>query len=256
MKPSDVFVGVIDFFSTLVPGAIATFFLITTRWYQLPVGWPYIERGSPEGWAVFLVSAYVLGHLIAAVGSSLLDPLYDRVYARWRRASSKSVKTQLASNASRWAILAGRVKHVIEKSNPDDELLLTAKVLKRQQLQETAQAAQVEADDITNTYWWAGTVVRVKTSAGAAEVDALSAQSKLFRSIIVLLLFAAFWVGWLGLIAILGWTAILILSLWRFLRLRWDATERTYEYFIVTSLLGPESEREGPPHNKSLKPTA
>lgn len=255
MKPSDVFVGVIDFFSTLVPGAIATFFLLTASWYQDPDWWPYIERGSPEGWVVFLVSAYVLGHLIAAVGSSLLDPLYDWVYKRWRRASWKSVKTQLGPDASVWAILAARVKKVLQ-SDPEDGLLRTAKTLKRTQLNELAEAAQLKPDDITNTYWWAGTVVRVNTSAGTAEVDALSAQSKLFRSILVLVLFAAFWVDWSELFAILGWTAVLILSLWRFLRLRWDASERTYEYFIVTSLLGPESGREGPPHNNSQKPSA
>lgn len=250
MKPSDVFVGVIDFFSTLVPGAIATFFLITTSWFHPPAHWPYIERGSIEGWVVFLVSAYVLGHLIAAVGSSLLDPLYDRVYVRWRRASSEYVKSRLFPNPPRLAVILERVEHVIKKSNPDDELLATAKMLKRQQLAETSLNANVKADKITNTFMWAGTVVRLKASAGAAEVDALSAQSKLFRSVTVLLPFAVFWAGLFQLSAILGWIAILLLCLWRFLYLRWSATERTYEYFIATSLLGAEPKRESPPHDK------
>ena len=244
MKPSDFFIGVIDFFATLVPGGIATYFLITLQWDQLPTRWPHIERGSPEGWAVFIVSAYVLGHLIAAVGSSLLDPLYDRVYARWRRSSSKDVPNK-QSLAERWDNLASRANQVWNKKNPDDELLSTAKVLKGKQLKEIADSAKVKSDHVTNTFWWAGTVIRIGTPTGAAEVDALSAQSKLFRSITVLLPFAALWVGWLETFVILGWAAILFLSLWRFLRLRWDATERTYEYFIATSLLGPaETQRE------------
>src|SRR5689334_728944 len=90
MKPSDVFVGVIEFFSALVPGAIAIFLLITSNWinfkeFEAPNRHLQIEWGSPEGWTVFLVTAYLLGLLIAAIGSKFLDPLYDHVYARWRR---------------------------------------------------------------------------------------------------------------------------------------------------------------------------
>ena len=248
MKPSDFFIGVIDFFSTLVPGAIATYFLITLHWDQLPTRWPYIERGSPEGWAVFILSAYVLGHLIAAVGSSLLDPLYDRVYARWRRSISNN-----QSLRKRLTELPDRVRKVWYKTNPDDELLATAKVQKAQQLEEVAESAGVPSDRITNTFWWAGTVLRIGSPAGAAEVDALSAQSKLFRSITMLLPFAAWWVGWFETFVILGWIAVLLLSLWRFLRLRWDATERTYEYFIAMSLFGSaEPDRERPSRNKIL----
>lgn len=245
MKPSDFFIGVIDFFSTLVPGALATYLLISLHW-EVPTRWPHIERGSAEGWVVFIVSAYVLGHLIAAIGSSLLDRLYDRVYARWRRSAPKDLSEK--SLADRLTLLPVRATKVWEKTNPDDDLLTTAKKLKGCQLDEIAKLAKVEPDDITDTIWWAGTVVRIRTPAGAAEIEAISAQSKLFRSITVLLPFAVWWVGRFEKLVLLGWAAIWLLSLWRFQRLRWDATERTYEYFIATSLLGPaEPEREVPP---------
>ena len=83
-----------------------------------------------------------------------------------------------------------RLKHVIDKSNPDDELLATAKEIKRNQLREIATEVKLELEDITNTFWWSGTVVRIKTPAGAAGIDSLSAQSKLFRGIAVIVPFA------------------------------------------------------------------
>lgn len=85
MKPGDAFLGVIDFFSTLVPGAVAAFLLLNQDLLSLPSGWP-LKWASTEGWAVFVVSAYLLGHGIAAASSLLLDgPVYDRIYVRWKR---------------------------------------------------------------------------------------------------------------------------------------------------------------------------
>jgi hypothetical protein len=246
MKPSDVFVSVIDFFSTLVPGAIATFFLLTPTRTQTLGEWSYLERESAEFWVVFLVVAYFLGHLVSAVGSLVLDHLYDRIYARWRRATSKFARSTLPLKASCLRVLAARLKHVIKKSNPDDELLATAKRIKKNQLGELARAVKLDPDDITNTFWWAGTVVRIKTSAGAAEIDGLSAQSKLFRGIAVLVPFVAVWTGWFGPAAIVGWGVMFALAVWRFMDLRWAATERMYEYFIATSVI-PTEGKAGPP---------
>ena len=190
MRPSDVFVNAIDFFSTLVPGAIATFFLMTRIPPQVLCQWPHLRRESAEFWVVFFVIAYVLGHVIAAVGSVVLDRIYDRLYVRWRRATSGSARKNLPEEGSRWRVLGARLKHVIDKSNPDDELLATAKEIKRNQLREIATEVKLELEDITNTFWWSGTVVRIKTPAGAAEIDSLSAQSKLFRGIAVIVPFA------------------------------------------------------------------
>ena len=118
MKPSDVFVNAIDFFPTLVPGAIATFFLMTPIPPQVLCQWPHLRRESAEFWVVFFVIAYVLGHVIAAVGSVVLDRIYDRLYVRWRRATSEFARKNLPEEGSRWRVLGARLKHVIDKSNP------------------------------------------------------------------------------------------------------------------------------------------
>ena len=246
MKPSDIYLGVVDFFSTLVPGAIAAFLLTSPPQSEVFGQWPFVQRGSPEAWVVFLTLAYVLGHMIAAVAGAVLDPLYDRVYARWQRATAAYVRSTLPAKASYWEVIRARIGHVARKTNPDDPLLSTAKVLKRQQLNDVARAAEQQPEDVTNTFWWAGTVVRLKTPAGAAEIDALSAQSKLFRGIVVVAALTPFvrypptlppsWV----------WIALIGLSLWRFMSLRWGATERTYEYFIAVSVLPSEKEPKPP----------
>lgn len=237
MKPSDLLLGVIDFFSTLVPGAILAFLVMTQDLVSPPRHWPVIHQGSPEGWVVFLISAYLLGHLVVALASTCLDPLYDRVYARWRRASAKYVKVELGKTASRWKVTFRRITHIIKKSNPDDELLASAKVIKGVHLQDVARVAKASQNSISNTFWWAGTVVRARIPSGSAEIDALSAQSKLFRSITVIVPIAAIWVGEFNAFVVPLWITLFFIVLWRFFRLRWDATQRTYEYFLVATLL-------------------
>lgn len=240
MKPSDFFLGIIDFFATLVPGAIVAYLLLVTRLPTVPAGWPRFRFGSPEGWVLFTVAAFVLGHFVSAIGSHVLDPLYDRSYARWRRASAEHVRSKLGIEASWIRVMSQRLQHVKNRSNPDDALLSTAKAIKIQQLQVTATTAGTQAAAITNTYWWAATVVRLRAADGSAEIDRLTAQSKLFRALIVTIPLAAYvyrsQTSRTQLILFAFF--LLVLCLWRFFVLRWDATERTYEYFIATSVVG------------------
>jgi hypothetical protein len=80
MKPSDLYVGVIDFFSTLIPGGIAVLFVLNSAQGDTLRRWIFRQESSTENWVVFLVLAYVLGHLIAALGEAVLDPIYRRTY--------------------------------------------------------------------------------------------------------------------------------------------------------------------------------
>lgn len=74
-KPGDLFLGVIDFFGILIPGAILVFlhqgFLIPLLGFPPPTS-------SAMSWIPAFVLAYVLGHFL--LGFS--DPL-DRLAARW-----------------------------------------------------------------------------------------------------------------------------------------------------------------------------
>jgi hypothetical protein len=241
MKPGDFFLGIIDFFSTLVPGAIATYLLTSSVIFQNFQHSPSIPRNSAEAWTIFLVFSYVVGHLIAAIGSIFLDPVYDRIYAKWKRTTVKYVKSMLTPDQkySLWRRIEFVFKEINSKGRikpPEDELLKVAKILKKQQLEKIAYSAQVPPLNISNTYWWAGTIVRTNIPAGAMEVDALAAQSKLFRSLTLLIPLVFIWLNRFDFKTTFIAIIILILCFHRFLRLRWDATERTYEYFIVSML--------------------
>lgn len=91
-KPSDFFVGVTDFFAVLLPGASVLYLfrpLILTR---TPM--PWLPATPAQGWALFLVLAYIVGHLLHAIGSWLLDNyVYGKLYVpRWRSSHWRAAK--------------------------------------------------------------------------------------------------------------------------------------------------------------------
>ena len=77
--PQKFFIGMMDFFSILLPGAVLTYL------FSDVAGAPIFKDdpipGGAEGWIVFIFSSYLLGHLVF-LGTTLspLDPgVADRV---------------------------------------------------------------------------------------------------------------------------------------------------------------------------------
>jgi hypothetical protein len=79
VKPSDFFIGVLDFFAILLPGAAAAYLIAeqasARHWHSTLSGW--------SATAAFAMVAYVLGHLIFLLGA-YLDSAYDRRMRRQR----------------------------------------------------------------------------------------------------------------------------------------------------------------------------
>jgi hypothetical protein len=95
-EPQKFFIGLIDFFSILLPGAFLTF-LLRIRIEELPPIHERLERlEGAKAWAAFLVASYLLGHLAFLLGS-WLDELYDwlrrRTLDQQIRQLSRSDKT-------------------------------------------------------------------------------------------------------------------------------------------------------------------
>jgi len=245
MKPRDWYVGVIDFFSTLVPGGLAMFLLLTSAQGDTLRRWILPQQASIENWLVFLVLAYVLGHMIAAIGEGILDPIHRRIYDEWRRATPEYVRSKLSSNASRWSVIGARLGHVWNKTSPDDGLLAAVKVLKRQQLDKVACQTGRTSEEIADPDYWAGTIVRMKSSTGTAEIEGVAGQAKLFRSLFVVLVLVALWPGLPPFFPTYAWVAVILISVWRFMYLRWYATQRTYEYFLAGELDAKASSQPG-----------
>jgi hypothetical protein len=78
-KPGDIFVGIIDFFAILLPGALLSFvYAGLAKDYVFGKALPEIplDKGIVVA-TIFVVSAYVLGHFAFYLGSLLDDFFYD-----------------------------------------------------------------------------------------------------------------------------------------------------------------------------------
>jgi hypothetical protein len=78
-EPGTFFVGIIDFFAVLVPGAVVVY-LLSPEAEHLVSTFVFPRRmGENEGLMLFAFASYVFGHFIFLMGS-LLDPLlYDKI---------------------------------------------------------------------------------------------------------------------------------------------------------------------------------
>lgn len=151
-KPSDFFVGILDFFAILLPGAIVTA-ILAPRLEHLVVG-PLVKlpAGDAAGWAAFLACAFFLGHLMFLIGS-YIDPLYSRL--RERRSPY--------GNTSAYACTTQIRDRLID---PGERVAL-------------------------NTFQWSRSVLIASAPSAAEDVHRLEADSKFFRSMMIVCVLAA-----------------------------------------------------------------
>lgn len=152
MKPSDFFVGILDFFAILLPGAILTAILAPRigHWVVGPL--VTLPAGEAAGWTSFLACAFFLGHLTFLIGSSI-DPLYNRL--RQRRSPY--------GNESAYAC--------------------ATKI--RDRLIDPSERAAV------NTFQWSRALLIASAPGAADDVHRLEADSKFFRSMMIVCMLVA-----------------------------------------------------------------
>jgi hypothetical protein len=80
--PQKFFIGLIDYFSILLPGAMLTFMIKEADESILFGINVYLNKGETKKLAVFLFSSYLLGHFLFLVGSILDDCVYDPIRKR------------------------------------------------------------------------------------------------------------------------------------------------------------------------------
>jgi hypothetical protein len=205
-KPSDFFIGVIDFFAILVPGVAAAMLFVR----------PFLPN-SPEGmfWVSLLVAGFLLGHVLYGLGSFLDDFVYDPLFKPPDPEDDKSPKISkiqkyLRSNHALYALA------------------------KRSTLGDSAQTAAPIKSPPGGMYQWARVWVRLHSAEATAELDRLEADSKLFRSLAVLLVAIIF--GWAivphfpGGLPLAG--AGLVVSLWRYCELRQKMVRSCYLHYL------------------------
>jgi ADP-ribose pyrophosphatase YjhB (NUDIX family) len=223
-EPQKFFIGVIDFFSVLLPGVVLTFFVKAPLWRLLEY-----KPGADE-LAIFLIVSYLLGHFIFLIGSPLDDYVYDRV--------------KTATFAEQVANIAGG-----KELSPFWARLLARAIIKKNVPQPVRQAVKIKeyyldplnASASINAFQWAKSQLTLDHPEALASVQRFEADSKFFRSLFVVLCIVfpvnlwthrhAHAVAFVMLL--LAFLALLALAFWRYFDQRLKATNQAYWYVIT-----------------------
>jgi ADP-ribose pyrophosphatase YjhB (NUDIX family) len=225
VEPEKLFIGVIDFFSILMPGALLAY--LGKDWVaRVVLGEPCFQLQGPEGWMIFLFGAYLLGHIAFLLGS-LLDNPYD-----WLRECTDLGQSRRLAKGQKFS---GRGMRAIAKRlfgrNADAALVQVLRI-------KSHALSGLSAENAVNAYQWSKARLSKDHPAGLAAVQRFEADSKFFRSFaIVLVTLAAISVyqyqcqDRLLLAAVcLGF---LLLTLWRYMDQRFKATQQAY-WLVIT----------------------
>lgn len=224
LDPQKFFIGLMDFFSILLPGALPTY-LLMDEVGPVVLGDRYARFDGAQAWAAFLFASYLFGHLVFLLGS-WLDEFYD-----W--AHRYTLNAQIALLARRGHLLPWLARTLIWLVFKGERNLAVDRAAKiKQQALSTLQAK-----DAINTFQWSKAWLNAQSPASLAVVQRFEADSKFFRcfTIVLLLLLLVAW-PWqhhwpLSGIAVV--LVLLLLSLWRYMEQRHKATNQAY-WSVIT----------------------
>jgi hypothetical protein len=179
--PQKFFIGLMDFFSILLPGALLTY-LLMGKVGPVVLGDRYAKLASAEAWAVFLFASYLFGHLVFLLGS-WLDGIYD-----WLR--DRTLNWQIRHVARRGHVLNWSIRTCVSLVfNRERNLAVNRAV----QIKEST-LAPLQAKDAINAFQWCKALLNVESPQILAVVQPFEAVSKFFRCFpVVLLLLLAAW---------------------------------------------------------------
>jgi ADP-ribose pyrophosphatase YjhB (NUDIX family) len=221
--PQRFFVGLMDFFSILLPGALLTWLLMGGGGPDV-LGGRYVELAGAAGWAAFLFSSYLFGHLVFLLGS-WLDEFYDQ--AR-HRTLNVQIQRAARGRVPSWQIVRLFVWLVFKRER--NLAVRCADSIKELALEPLAGQQAI------NTFQWSKALLTAESPASLAVVQRFEADSKFFRcfTMVLLLLLLAWpwqqqWPG-AGSIVVL---ALLLPAMWRYMEQRFKATNQAY-WSVIT----------------------
>jgi len=246
-KPVDLFVGVVEFFSILLPGAFLTFMVAHLVSHQLLDVFPELTN-STVAWAAFVFASYFLGHVVYGLAALPLNYLYAKTYRRWSGPDVKILETKAKSIATALVTMRGD-EPAGQKPTEAPKKTGAAQVSRKAsaELSKLAGKAPASVDVMfeaqDSVLPLATAIVRLRAPSGVTEIDRSEADSKFFRSIAPVLLFTGivfFFVPASSSFSVLQKEAVisgcfltLALSLWRFMDLRHRLIKLTYELLIA-----------------------
>lgn len=235
-KPETFSIGVIDFFSVMLPGAALTGVLMQDATPVITELFPQAKHfGNVENWTVFLFFSYLLGHFVFLVGSYLDDLIYDRI----RRATPSEQEKRAAKDEPLAWWSTRKLARLFFGKNPD---LAVEQVIKSK----VARLPDVDGKPVVNAFQWAKSRLTIQCPLALTEVQRLEADSKFFRSIVVVLALFIPWICFRSEVATQSWAGISLklwlagfgillwlLSCWRYIERRFKATQQAYWHVIT-----------------------
>jgi mannose-6-phosphate isomerase-like protein (cupin superfamily) len=223
-KPSDFFIGVIDFFAVLLPGALLTFFL-QAHWCQAFFGagkvLPELHT-STEKVLVFIVVTYILGNITFLLASLVMDRY---IYDRFLR------KIFVKKTADLPFLTATAIKEkYLQSHSLLNNLLMQNKLSEKNKKWLEALTRK----EVVNTYKWIKHFILIKQPEALIEIKKLEADSKFFRCLVIVFIFMAI-VSFAYLQIVIGFFFLLfsLLSVYRFGDLRFKSTQCAYEFLVT-----------------------
>ena len=253
--PQRFFIGVIDLFSVILPGMIATYALETT-WGESLFGRTYTGLSGADAVLAFIIASYLLGHFIFLLGAALLD---SRVYGPLRRQWFKSGEVELEAPAPERADSANArsasptpVRARLEALRRGAVLMLMGEPTFDKAAYDRATKLRdqslgvIDATGTLNAFQWSKARLLLEQPIALARVERFEADSKFFRSLSVLLTLvaavSAIRSSWgLTLIAVV----LTLLALWRYIDQRDKSIAYAYRYVIMLEAMKPSA--GGPP---------
>jgi ADP-ribose pyrophosphatase YjhB (NUDIX family) len=234
-EPQKFYIGLIDFFSILLPGAVLTYLAKDTAG-PLVLGKGYFKLQGTEAWIIFFFASYLLGHFLFLVGSWLDEIVYDPI----RKMTDNGQITRIM-NGSALAPKPFRLLARLCFKKQADAALTRILSIKEDYLK------RIEAPGAVNAFQWSKARLALKHPEALATVTRFEADSKFFRSFIPVLLclfVASFYhhPRWLIVAPLMA----LAFAFWRYIEQRFKATQQAY-WTILTLDAG----EQPPPSAKS-----
>ena len=234
-EPQKFFIGLIDFFSILMPGALLAYF--TKDDVQAWLGSNQVHAiDSVEGATVFLFASYLLGHFLHSI-SAVLDEWIDDPL---RKLTELGQARRLADGKAR---ASGHLRKLAQSDllfgpNADAAVQHVLRL-------KAGQFEALSANSAINAFQWSKAFLSKEHPEGLLEVHRFEANSKFFRSFVVVLtiltVFYLFQHHGIAALLCLGATAP---ALWRYIDQRFKATQQAYWFLLTLEALKNASPRK------------
>jgi 8-oxo-dGTP pyrophosphatase MutT (NUDIX family) len=233
-EPEKFFIGVIDLFSIFVPGGLLV--LLGKDWVATALHRPTLKLEGTESWMLFLFLAYLLGHIVFLVGAALDEP-----YDWFRKCCYAGQVGRLAKGkklSPSW--LRGMADWVFG-DNADQSLMQAVRIKSR-------ALSRLSIPNSINTFQWCKARLSKEHQEGLAAVQRFEADSKFFRSfVVVLVALGAMYVAQRDWRAAIVCAALLLPTLWRYTDQRFKSTQQAYWFVITLETLEKEVGAHEPP---------